>query len=42
MTPSNEKYAGSNSAEIDWTDPQLDGHEHAKILEKNACLVVGK
>ena len=36
MAPSNEKYVGSNSAEIIWTDPQLVGHEHAKILQKNA------
>src|SRR6266536_1487926 len=35
MALSNEKYVGSNSAEINWTDPQLDGHEHAKILQKN-------
>lgn len=31
MALSNEKHVGSNPAEINWTDPQLDGHKYVKI-----------
>jgi hypothetical protein len=34
MAPSDQKHAGSDSAQINWADPQLDGHEHAKKLQR--------
>jgi hypothetical protein len=34
MAPTKHKFTGSNSAQADWTDPQLAGHELAK-MQKN-------